>query len=60
MFDAEERIVRWNQALEKFYGVARSAAIGRMLSDVFDAPFVDALRADCEENPVVRRCSASR
>ena len=51
VFDAEERIVRWNQALEKFYGVARSAAIGRMLGDVFDAQFVDALRADCEENP---------
>jgi two-component system, NtrC family, sensor kinase len=51
VFDAEERIVRWNQALEKFYGVARSEAIGRMLGEVFDAPFVDALRADCDENP---------
>jgi two-component system, NtrC family, sensor kinase len=51
VFDSEERIVRWNQALEKFYGVARSAAIGRLLGDVFDAPFVDALRADRDENP---------
>jgi two-component system, NtrC family, sensor kinase len=51
VFDADERIVRWNQALEKFYGVARSEAIGRMLGEVFDAPFVDALRADCDENP---------
>src|SRR3977135_4447941 len=29
VFDADERIVRWNRALERFYGVARSEAIGR-------------------------------
>jgi two-component system NtrC family sensor kinase len=51
VFDAAERIVRWNLALESFYGVARSEAIGRTLSDVFEAPFVEALHADRHENP---------
>jgi PAS domain S-box-containing protein len=49
--DVDERIVRWNRALEGFYGVARTNAIGRRLPDVFDQPFVDALRAAWQENP---------
>jgi two-component system, NtrC family, sensor kinase len=49
--DVDERIVRWNRALEGFYGVPRSSAIGRRLPDVFDRPFVDALRAAWRENP---------
>jgi len=51
VFDAEERIVRWNRALEDFYGVSREAAIGRQLGDVFDGPFVEALRAARLEHP---------
>ena len=51
VFDADERIVRWNRALETFYGVARSDAIGRRLADVFDQPFVEAQRAARAENP---------
>ncbi|MBI3493322.1 MAG: PDZ domain-containing protein [Acidobacteria bacterium] len=51
VFDAEERIVRWNRALESFYGVAREEAVGRRLADIFDAPFVDALRAARLEHP---------
>ncbi len=51
VFDVDERIVRWNRALEGFYGVPRSSAIGRRLPDVFDEPFVDALRAAWLENP---------
>ena len=49
--DVDERIVRWNRALEGFYGVPRSSAIGRRLPDVFDQPFVEALRAAWRENP---------
>jgi two-component system, NtrC family, sensor kinase len=49
--DVDERIVRWNRALEGFYGVSRTHAIGRRLPDVFDQPFVDALRAAWQENP---------
>ena len=51
VFDENERIVRWNHALEHFYGASRAAAIGRPLSDVFDVSFVEALRAARHENP---------
>jgi PAS domain S-box-containing protein len=51
VFDAAEQVVRWNRALESSYGVARADAVGRPLSEIFDAPFVDALRAAREENP---------
>ena len=43
VFDLEERIVRWNRALEGFYGIDREDAIGRTLGEVFDQPFVQAL-----------------
>ena len=51
VFDAGEQIVRWNRALESSYGVARADAVGRPLSEIFDATFVDALRAARQENP---------
>ena len=51
VFDASERIVRWNRALEEFYGVARADAVGRALGEVFDEPFVEALRAARQDHP---------
>src|SRR5436190_5759915 len=51
VFDAGERIVRWNRALEGFYGIRREHAIGRTLGDVFDLPFVEALRAARHDHP---------
>ncbi len=51
VFDEDERIVRWNHALERFYGVRRTEALGRTLGELFDAPFMDALRAARQENP---------
>src|SRR4051812_42917803 len=51
VFDADERIVRWNLALESLYGVVREEAIGRLLGDIFDTPFVEALRAARHEHP---------
>jgi two-component system, NtrC family, sensor kinase len=51
VFDADEKIVRWNRALEEFYGVTRDAAIGCRLGDLFDAPFVEALRAARQDHP---------
>jgi hypothetical protein len=36
VFDVDERIVRWNRALESFYGVTRQAAEGRLLADIYD------------------------
>ena len=51
VFDADERIVRWNRALEDFYGVKRTAAVGQPLGDVFDSLFVEALRAARRQHP---------
>ncbi len=51
VFDGDERIVRWNHALEHVYGVTRSAATGRLLGEVFDQSLVEALRAARRENP---------
>jgi two-component system, NtrC family, sensor kinase len=51
VFDADERIVRWNRALEEFYGVARDMAVGKRLGDIFDTHFVAALRAARQEHP---------
>ena len=51
VIDAEDRIVRWNRALESFYGVTRADAVGKRLGDVFDCPFVDALEAARREDP---------
>jgi signal transduction histidine kinase len=51
VFDEHEQILRWNHALENFYGLGRTAAVGRSLSDVFDPSFARALRAAREENP---------
>ena len=51
VFDVDERIVRWNHALEDVYGVARGNAVGRTLSEVFDQPFVEALRSARSEHP---------
>ena len=61
VFDEDERIVRWNHALENFYGVKRAEAIGRSLADVFDAPFVEALRRRARARTrAARRCSRCR
>jgi PAS domain S-box-containing protein len=51
VFDADERVVRWNRALEGFYGVTREDAIGLPLGDLFDTPFVEALRAARHDHP---------
>ena len=51
VFDVNQRIVRWNLALEGLYGVTREEAIGRTLDDVFDPPFVEALRVAREQYP---------
>jgi signal transduction histidine kinase len=51
VFDADESIVRWNRALESFYGVKRANAIGRSFADVFDRSFVEAVRAARADNP---------
>ena len=50
--DLDDRIVRWNTALEQLYGVAqRRRGRARALDDVFDAPFVEAIRAARRDTP---------
>jgi PAS domain S-box-containing protein len=49
--DLDDRIVRWNRALERLYGVPREEAVGLTLPDVFDAPVVDAIRAARRDSP---------
>src|SRR3954468_18432319 len=51
VIDEDDKIVRWNHALETFYGVRRAQAIGASLSEVFPSRFVEALGAARAENP---------
>jgi PAS domain S-box-containing protein len=51
VLDLEDRIVRWNRALEPLYGIRREDAIGKFLHEVFDTPFVEAVRAAKRERP---------
>src|SRR4051794_9544886 len=51
VIDEDDKIVRWNHALETFYGVRRAQAIGASLSQVFPSRFVEALGAARAENP---------
>ncbi len=55
VFDEDERVVRWNRALEHFYGIRQADAMGRTLEELFDVPFVEALRAARRENPLGAR-----
>jgi PAS domain S-box-containing protein len=49
--DLNDRIVRWNSALEQLYGVSREEAAGRPLDVLFSAPFVEAIRAARRDAP---------
>ena len=49
--DLDDRVVRWNHALERTYGVSRREAMGRPVDDLFDAPFLEAVRAARRESP---------
>ncbi|MDO8794976.1 MAG: ATP-binding protein, partial [Vicinamibacterales bacterium] len=49
--DLGDRIVRWNTALEQLYGVPHTEAVDRGLHDVFDPPFVEAIRAARRDTP---------
>ena len=51
VFDPNERIVRWNRALEEIYGIRREEAVGRTLGEMFDQAFVEALAAARREYP---------
>jgi PAS domain S-box-containing protein len=44
VLDLEDRLVRWNRALEGLYGKGRDEVLGRSLDEVFPASFLEALR----------------
>jgi PAS domain S-box-containing protein len=44
VLDLEDRIVRWNRALEGLYGRGRDEVLGRSLDEVFPESFLEALR----------------
>jgi hypothetical protein len=45
VIDLDDRVVRWNRALERLHGVTRDQAFGRSLDELFDAPVADTVRA---------------
>jgi PAS domain S-box-containing protein len=47
----DHRVIRWNQALERMYGVSRAEALGQPVERLFDAHFVDTLRAAMDATP---------
>ena len=51
VLDLNDRVVRWNRALEQLYGVPRTIASGCSLDDVFDPAFVEAVRAARRDTP---------
>ncbi len=44
-----DRIVRWNPALEQLYGVSGSAAVGRSIDTLFDESFLEVLKQARQE-----------
>jgi two-component system NtrC family sensor kinase len=51
VLDLEDRIVRWNRAMEHLYGVPRALAVGQALPSIFERGLVDALCAARRDNP---------
>ena len=49
--DLSGRVLRWNRALENIYGISAAEATGHKLEEVFDGPFVEALRSAQREAP---------
>jgi two-component system, NtrC family, sensor kinase len=47
----DDRIIRWNQALERLYGLTRAEAMGQPIDEHFDGAFLEALRAARRESP---------
>jgi two-component system NtrC family sensor kinase len=49
--DLNDRVVRWNSALEKLYGVTRAEAAAVPLHTLFEAAFVEAICAARRDSP---------
>jgi PAS domain S-box-containing protein len=51
VLDLNDRVVRWNPAMEALSAVSKGDATGRRLDDLFDAPLVEAVRAARRDTP---------
>ncbi|HEX5110818.1 MAG TPA: ATP-binding protein [Vicinamibacterales bacterium] len=51
VLNLNDRVLRWNTALEQLYGITSADATGCSLDELFDAPFVEAIRAARQERP---------
>jgi PAS domain S-box-containing protein len=47
----DDRVIRWNQALERLYGIPRVEALGQPVDRLFDGSFLDSLRAARRDTP---------
>ena len=48
---SDDRVIRWNQALERSYGTTRADALGQPLQQLFEPHFVAAIRNARRERP---------
>jgi hypothetical protein len=51
VLDLNDRVVRWNPTMEALSGLPKGDATGRRFEDLFDAPFVEAIRAARRDSP---------
>ena len=49
--DLDDRVVRWNRALEQLYGVPRAEAVGQRLRDLFESSIAEAISAARRDAP---------
>ena len=49
--DLDDRVVRWNSAIAALYGMAHDDVDGRRVDELFDAPFIEAIRAARRDTP---------
>ena len=47
----DQRVIRWNQALERLYGVTRAEALGQPLDRLFEPQFLETLRSALHDKP---------
>jgi two-component system, NtrC family, sensor kinase len=47
----DDRVIRWNQALERLYGVSRVDALGQPVDALFETAFVETLRTARTQTP---------
>ena len=47
----DNRVIRWNQALERIYGISRAEALGQPVDRLFDADFVATLGQANQDRP---------